>query len=213
MSMHSPSRDVRRLVTAAFVALAAALVGISSAASYGEEHEPGIAALRERGAGARIVEVGQSPYIEVTIVAAQWQGRDEDYDLFAKLRQPIVLDLSKAAASPAALGRLAAAGKLKKLNLAGASLGDAQFEQIGRLAQLEVLQLDHARFDSQSLRHLSGLKSLRTLTLADTQVDDSGLAPLAGLKKLQLVMLLRPRVSDEGAATLRQALPDASIVK
>ena len=189
------------------------LVAPAAQAEKPSSQDDAIARLQKLGAGVRLIDVGQAPYLEVIIIADQWQGADEDYAQLANMQSKISLDISRAGATPAALEQLAKAASLTQINLSGASLGDAHFEQLGKIASLRTLRIDHAQFDGRSLAHLRGLTELRSLTAADSRIDDRGVAHLATLKKLQLVMLLRTKVSDASVTQLRKALPDTSIIK
>jgi hypothetical protein len=50
-------------------------------------------------------------------------------------------------------------------------------------------------------------------TIDRTLVTDGGLPHLKGLTKLRVLDLTRTQVSDKGVADLKQALPDAEIVR
>ena len=198
-----------------FVICAAVLVSVCflhNPSSFADD-AAALEKLRGLGASVRTINVGQAPYVEIVIAADNWKGRDDDLAALAQVTQPITLDLSRAALTTAGVGRLKGVSRLTKLHLAGATLSDDVLKQIGAIGSLKVLELDNATFDNASLAHLAGLKHLQSIMLSQSSINDAGLDHLATIKSLQLVMLLRSQVSDAAVIRLRQALPDASVVK
>lgn len=140
-------------------------------------------------AGGRVQRLAlTSPLLSVDFRLAATDATDEDI-LTAKAIAPHIahLDLSRTAATDAALVLLKETPRLVRLNLSETAIGDA------------------------GLANLDGLKELRYLNLHDTQVTDAGLSKIEGIKSLEAVYLWQSKVTEAGVKKLRAALPDAKI--
>lgn len=140
-------------------------------------------------AGGRVQRLAlTSPLLSVDFRLAATDATDEDI-LTAKAIAPHIahLDLSRTAATDAALVLVKETPRLVRLNLSETAIGDA------------------------GLANLDGLKELRYLNLHDTQVTDAGLSKIEGIKSLEAVYLWQSKVTEAGVKKLRAALPDAKI--
>lgn len=140
-------------------------------------------------AGGRVARLAQtSPLLSVDFRLAPEPATDEQI-LSAKIVAANIahLDLSRTAATDAALALAAETPRLVRLDLSNTAVGD------GGLASLK------------------GLKELRYLNLHNTRVTDAGLKSLEGLASLEAVYLWQSQVTEAGVKALRQSLPDAKI--
>lgn len=140
-------------------------------------------------AGGRVQRLAlTSPLLSVDFRLSATDAGDEDI-LTAKAVAPHIahLDLSRTAATDAALALVKETPRLVRLNLSETAIGDA------------------------GLANLEGLKELRYLNLHDTQVTDAGLSKIEGIKSLEAVYLWQSKVTEAGVKKLRAALPDAKI--
>jgi len=140
-------------------------------------------------AGGRVMRLSQSsPLLSVDFRLAPEPAKDEQI-LSAKVVAPNIahLDLSRSAATDAALALVAETPRLVRLDLGNTAIGDA------------------------GLPNLKGLKELRYLNLHNTAVTDAGLETLKSLKSLEAVYLWQSKATEAGVKKLREALPDAKI--
>lgn len=140
-------------------------------------------------AGGRVMRLSQtSPLLSVDFRLSPTPAKDEQV-LSAKVVAANIahLDLSRSAATDAALALAAETPRLVRLDLNNTAIGDS------------------------GLAHLAGLKELRYLNLHQTQVTDAGLKTLEGLKSLEAVYLWQSKATEAGVKALRQALPGAKI--
>jgi hypothetical protein len=115
------------------------------------------------------------------------------------------LHLDDTLVTPAAVGRLAAAGRLEYFTLLGPTAADAGSEHLVALANLRSLNLcSFSRFSGflraftdEGLSHIAELRKLETLYLTG-EVTDRGLRHLRGLEGLTGLAITAPNVSDAG---------------
>jgi hypothetical protein len=140
-------------------------------------------------AGGRVNRLAQtSPLLSVDFRLSQTEAKDEQIVAAKVVAANIAhLDLSRSAATDAAMTLATETPRLVRLDLSNTAIGDA------------------------GLAQLSGLKELRYLNLHQTQVTDAGLKSLAELKSLESVYLWQSKVTEEGVKALRKALPGAKI--
>ncbi len=97
------------------------------------------------------------------------------------------------------------------LDLAGASLGDADLANLAGLKNLKRLSLARCPVTDAGVTHLKGLDQLESLNLYATGVTDAGLANLNGLKKLKRLYVFETKVTEAGAQALEKALPGVKL--
>jgi len=139
--------------------------------------------------GGRVSRLSSiSPLLAVDFRTAAADAGDEQI-LSSKVVAPNIahLDLSRSAATDAALALVAETPKLVRLDLSNSAIGDPP------------------------LAHLKGLTELRYLNLHNTAVTDAGLEHLKSIKSLDSVYLWQSKVTEAGAKKLGEALPDATI--
>lgn len=139
--------------------------------------------------GGRVARLAQtSPLLSVDFRLAAEAATDEQILAAKPIAAAIAhLDLSRSAATDAALGLVAETPRLVRLDLSNTAVGDA------------------------GIAKLAGLKELRYLNLHGTQVGDGGLATLKGLSSLESVYLWQSKVTEAGVKALQKALPEAKI--
>ncbi|NLT71733.1 MAG: hypothetical protein GXX91_13725 [Verrucomicrobiaceae bacterium] len=140
-------------------------------------------------AGGRVLPLARtSPLLSVDFRLTAAEANDEDILSARGLAANIAhLDLSRTAATDAALALVRDTPRLVRLDLSNTGIGD------------------------EALKHLSGLKELRYLNLHGTAVTDAGLDQLQSLISLDAVYLWQSGVTEAGAKKLRNALPHARI--
>lgn len=140
-------------------------------------------------AGGRVLPLARtSPLLSVDFRLTAAETNDEAILSARGLAANIAhLDLSRTAATDAALALVRDTPRLVRLDLSNTGIGDA------------------------GLEHLSGLKELRYLNLHGTAVTDAGLEHLHSLESLDAVYLWRSGATEAGAKKLRNALPHARI--
>lgn len=123
------------------------------------------------------------------------------------------LGLSGTAIDDAGLIHLKVLSELEYLGLAKTRITDAGLGSLSRLTKLRSLDLDRTNVTDAGLVSLTPLTSLEILALSGTKVTDAGLVHLKPLQRLQAVRLHGTAVTDAGIADLREALPNAEIIK
>jgi hypothetical protein len=127
---------------------------------------------------------------------------------------PIVkLDFSDTKTYDSELAPLADLTDLEELVLTGTKITDAAVESFADLPQLKILTLTDDAITDASLAKLARLPRLQCLGLGGTRITDHGLRALENCQTLQILYLNRTEVSEAAAKTLRQALPQARIVR
>ncbi len=139
--------------------------------------------------GGRVTRLAQtSPLLSVDFRHSQAEVKEEQILSARVIAANIAhLDLSRTAATDAALALASETPRLVRLDLSNTTIGDA------------------------GLAHLEGLKELRYLNLYQTQVTDAGLKLIAGLSSLESIYLWQSRVSEKGVKALQKALPGAKV--
>lgn len=139
--------------------------------------------------GGRVTRLAQtSPLLSVDFRHSPTEVKEEQILSARVIAANIThLDLSRTAATDAALALVSEAPRLVRLDLSNTAIGDA------------------------GLAHLEGLKELRYLNLHQTQVTDVGLKRIAGLSSLESIYLWQSKVSEKGVKALQEALPGAKI--
>jgi hypothetical protein len=139
--------------------------------------------------GGRVMRLSlTSPLVSVDFRLAAADAKDEQILSSKVVADRIAhLDLSRTAATDAALALVAETPRLVRLDLSNTAIGDA------------------------GIANLKGLKDLRYLNLHNTAVTDAGLKTLKTLKSLEAVYLWQSKATEAGVKTLREALPGAKI--
>lgn len=139
--------------------------------------------------GGRVARLSQtSPLLSVDFRLAAEPATDGQILAAKAIADRIAhLDLSRTAATDAALALVAETPRLVRLDLGGTGVGDA------------------------GLAKLEGLKELRYLNLRGTAVTDAGLQHLAKLPSLESVYLWQSKATEAGVNKLRKALPGAKV--
>jgi hypothetical protein len=173
------------------------------------EYKEAVAAAAKLGIVAKADESGEVDYLDyymVRDVPAAIQHIQE----FPNLK---TVNFSSTNLGDAEMEQLASAKKLEVAALHGTRITDDGLAHLARLGNLKELNLNDTSIGDAGLAHLSDLSTLELLRLQSTMVTDTGLAHLANLKNLKHVWLSGSQVTEDGAAQLRQALPDAEIVR
>lgn len=140
-------------------------------------------------AGGRVVRLSpSSPLLAVDFRLSEEPATDEQILEALPLASHIAhLDLSRSAATGAALELAAKSPRLVRLDLGNTGI------------------------DDEALAVLKGLAELRHLNLHRSAVGDAGLRVLESLPSLEAVYLWQSGATEAGAARLRKALPHAKI--
>lgn len=171
------------------------------------------------------------------LTLAQTLVGDEALSVIARMKKLRRLRLAKTSITAEGLGSIAPLSELRDLDISEcASLDDTALEPVGLLSQLERLNLWRVPVGDEGIRHLAGLRNMKWLNLDNTLLTDSGLGVVAGmpalatlhigstavsnagikhlmkLSSLREVFLARTAVDAAGVATLRKALPGATVV-
>lgn len=145
------------------------------------------------------------PYASVTTGA---------FDHLVHLQDLEELDLSGTdvdlrGAGAAAIAKLAALSRLRKINLSRTSIDDRTLAELARLRGLESLNLSHPSEDGvltdAGIAHLRALADLRELDLSGADISAAGLEHLRSLKKLESLSIAPERgadLADDGLAQL-----------
>jgi hypothetical protein len=127
---------------------------------------------------------------------------------------PIIeLDFSDTKTYDSELAPLADLADLERLVLTGTKITDAAVNSFASLPNLRTLTLTNEPITDASCPKLAGLPALQCLGLGGTRISDAGLRPLENCKNLQLLYLTRTEVSEGAVKRLRDALPQARIVR
>jgi serine/threonine protein kinase len=102
--------------------------------------------------------------------------------------------------------------QLEELDLRGTRISDAGVKSLQGFARLTHLALDHTQITDTAVAHLGEISTLAHVSLTGTAVSDTGLRHLGRLGNLRMIRLLGTQVSDEGIATLKQMLPQCTVV-
>jgi len=97
------------------------------------------------------------------------------------------------------------------LDLGGTKVSDAGMAHVASLTNLTRLHLQRTAIGDAGLAHLAKLTQLEYLNVYGTKVSDAGLTPLAGIKTLRSVYVWQTGVTAGGIASLKAALPRATI--
>lgn len=103
--------------------------------------------------------------------------------------------------------------RVTQLVLARTKITDRALATVARMKRLTRLDLRQTAVTDSGLRALTKLTELRSLNLYGTVITDRGLAHLATMKSLERITVWETKVTEEGVAKLRQALPNAKIVR
>jgi hypothetical protein len=112
---------------------------------------------------------------------------------------------------PAAADALGDVRGLKKLDLAGLSVGDDVLKPVARLGSLEELDLCCTLVTFEDAKDLAGLGRLQRLNVRNANVTDRGLRAMEALKDLRQLLLYDNSVSEAGVNRLQKALPRCAI--
>lgn len=110
---------------------------------------------------------------------------------------------SRSEATPALLAALAEYQTVRRLDLSGRLMDEADCRQLRRLQGLELLNLSHSGLTDGGLRNLEGLLRLTELSLAGTLVSDEGLQTLKAFPKLRTLAVDGTEIGDAGLESLK----------
>jgi hypothetical protein len=153
-----------------------------------------------RGTGRPYISPSRDSLDKATSVPA-FTFRDWRMGMATRLPAPATpfgLDLAGATITDANLKELAGLKGLVYLDLSSAKLTDAGLKQIVGMKKLTQLNLSHTKVTDAGLKHVAGLNGLKTLTLCNVPITDAGVKHLAGMKRLTALDLLDTKVSDAG---------------
>ncbi len=91
-------------------------------------------------------------------------------------------------------------------------ISDDNLKHLSGLTNLQSVYLVNTQVSDDGVKHLSGLTNLRVLWFVNTQISDHGVKHLSKLTKLDQLRLDGTRVTYEGVHTLKQKLPDCTIL-
>ncbi len=182
------------------------VAGVGEAA---EESQPAL--MSEEAIFSALLEDGQvataSPEFVQAVRTVNGLGGTVSFDQQGRL---VAVDLARDRIDVAAtdLERLAAFPHLKRLQVAGSSLGNAQLHWIAdRWDALEELALHYASVDDQGVVACEQLAHLEVLSLrATVNLTDQGLESLARLPKLRHLSLVENQITGEGLRRLGSAV-------
>ncbi len=126
----------------------------------------------------------------------------------------VAVDLAHSWITDADLGRVAALGRLERLDLSGTRITDLGLELLAPLSGVKSLELRFAEFVSEGgVAHLKGWEDLESLDLRGTQVRSTVFEHLAAMRGLRKLDLSHTRITDEGFDRLAelQGLEELSI--
>jgi hypothetical protein len=101
---------------------------------------------------------------------------------------------------------------LTNLGLRNTPINNSGFQQISKLAQLKEIDLSFYDSDDE-IAHLKSFVNLEILFLDQVKITDQGLKYLVALTNLKKIILLDTQVTDEGVETLKESLPNCTIIK
>ena len=110
------------------------------------------------------------------------------------------LELGGTGLTDADLAALPRLHRLEKLD--GFAFSDASLVVLKNLPMLRELDLRGYAVSDEGLQHLAGLTYLETLKLDDVSLTDAGLEHLAGLRSLRELSLRDSRITENGLASL-----------
>lgn len=119
----------------------------------------------------------------------------------SRFRQLEQLELFKVPLS--SLGAMPPLGRLKRLDLDGTGIQDADLAALVPLHELRDLDLSNNPIQGPGLAHLASLHELRALRLAFIEIDDARLASLPPLAALETLDLEGARLVGGGLRALR----------
>lgn len=111
------------------------------------------------------------------------------------------------------LAHIACLTDLQSLSLSNTNVTDAGLTHLRRMTHLRELWLDGTQVTDAGLSHLKRLPRLESLSLQNTAVTDAGLLALHSRISLRALWLADTPTSRRGIATLRQSLPDLTVIK
>ena len=101
--------------------------------------------------------------------------------------------------------------QIAELDLGHTAVTSAGAAIVAEMPHLTHLHLENTSVDDAALQHVADLAYLEYLNLYGTGITDQGLSHLHGLQTLRSAYLWQTGVTDDGAASLRRALPSATI--
>lgn len=154
----------------------------------------------------------------------------EDLQVLSQLQAPVSLDCSKQELTPEMLRWLRRIPEIRRLDLSGTGVGDADIKGLHGVRQLflggtqvtgaalpelathdlQLLDLSRTAVGDADMKELASISSLVVLNLAGTGVTDAGLKELAPLGRLQGLDLSGTAVGDSG---LKELVPLAALYR
>jgi hypothetical protein len=128
-----------------------------------------------------------SNYLSVNFVSAS-KITDKDLQLLLPLKKQLII-----------------------LKLSNAPVTNAAMPVIGNLAALRKLYLDHTNITDEGLVHLQKLQQLQYLNLVGTPVTINGLKALQPLKELKTIYLYQTRISSNDWGAVQKLFPGVQI--
>jgi uncharacterized membrane protein/mono/diheme cytochrome c family protein len=145
-----------------------------------------IEALKSRG--VVVLPVAQnSNYLSVNFVSAS-KITDKDLQLLLPLKKQLII-----------------------LKMSNAPVTNAAMPIIGNLAALRKLYLDHTNITGEGLVHLQKLQQLQYLNLVGTPVTLNGLKPLQPLKELKAIYLYQTGVRSNEWSAVHKMFPGVQV--
>jgi len=138
-----------------------------------------------------------------------------DLKFLGQLRKVKRLDLAYASVSDTGLEYLRNLTKLRELLIStsyGAKITDSGLPHLSRMSNLEKLELRHTDVTDAGLVHLKGMENLRELCLAGTKVSDTGMTHFEGMSNLEKLILSSTEVTKARARELDRQLPKCEVI-
>lgn len=123
----------------------------------------------------------------------------------------VMLDVNLSLMSPVCDGQTFSmlgpvVGRVERLNLAGASVGNADLAVLDGGGAIRSIDLARTRVDDVGAAILAGLPALETLIVTGTGVTDAGVRTLAGSRSLRSVYAAGTKVTAAGAASVGERM-------
>ena len=113
-----------------------------------------------------------------------------------------------------AIGALSAIkNNVSHLDLSRTSVTDSVLGEVKKFNNLTWLNLKDTSISDRGIKNLSKMPNLTYLNLVSSKVSDESIETLASIKTLEEVYLWNSKVSKKGSEDLKNALPNAKIVR
>ncbi len=169
--------------------------------------------LEKLGAAVATDTPKEGPATTRVSLLKTWRGDPAALDALKALPNVQAVYIDCPSVNDEAIAKLKELPGLTALTIMTPQLTDAGLEHVKAIAGLTTLFLTDTKVGDAGLAHLAGLANLKELALSRTAITDAGLETLKGMKGLTTVYLIGAKVSDDAVAKLKEALPEARVVR